>query len=472
METGSGSRPQDSNQVAARLAPGRGRLGRRARRGANLLALVLLAAACATGDDERAPAGGGAATREPHDILLVTVDTARADRFSYAGPSPVATPLADSLAGEGAAFLTALAPSPITLVSHASLFTGQEPPRHGVRNNGEFAPASEATTLAELLGPRGWRTAAFIGAAVLDARYGLDQGFDTYDDAIDGSDSAGIFSYARRGGDRVVEAALAWLAGSGPVRTFVWVHLYDPHAPYLPPEPERSRYAASPYDGTIAFADRMVGRLLDGYRRAGRLQEALVVLTADHGESLGEHGESTHGVFIYDATARIPLVMRGPGIAAGTRIHAPVSLVDVMPTVLSRVGIEPPPTVAGRDLGPLLGGESLPAPAPAPALYLESLLPRLSYGWSPLHGVRTERWKLVRGVTPELYDLEADPGERVDLAAEQPEVVRRLSRESALERAAALGRPAPELWQELSALYRRAGLEDEAARAAARAARP
>ncbi len=393
---------------------------------AALLALTLQAAACGPGGDARGPAAGAAA-RAPHDLLLVTLDTARADRFSYAGPSPVDTPVADSLAREGAAFLAALAPSPITLVSHASLFTGQEPPRHGVRNNGEFALAAEAMTLAELLGERGWRTAAFVGAAVLDARYGLDQGFETYDDAIDGSDAAGMFSYARRSGDRVVEAALDWLAGAGRGRTFVWVHLYDPHAPYLPPEPERSRYAAHPYDGAIAFSDRVVGRLLDGYRRSGRLRDTLVVLTADHGESLGEHGESTHGVFIYDATVRIPLVVRGPGIAAGTRVHTPVSLIDVMPTVLSAVGIEPPATVTGLDLGPLLRGET----SPAATHFLESLLPRLSYGWSPLYGLRTERWKLIRGVAPELYDLQADPAELVDLAAREPEVVRRLSRDLA-----------------------------------------
>ncbi len=364
----------------------------------------------------------------PRDVLVITVDTARADRYSYAGPSPVKTSVADALAERGAAFVCAVAPSPITLVSHASLFTGQDPPEHGVRNNGEFALAPEAITLAEVLAEHGWATAAFIGAAVLDARYGLDQGFASYDDDIDGTDQLGMFSYARRRGGEVVDAALSWLRGRPPGPTFVWVHLYDPHAPYLPPEPERSRYKDSPYDGTIAYTDRIVGELLDGYRALGRAEHTLVVLTSDHGESLGEHGEDTHGVFVYDATVRIPLVIAGPGVAPGSRVTAPVRLIDLMPTVLALVGIAVPNTVTGSDLGPALRGGRIGSPRPA---YVESELPWLSYGWSALHGLRTERWKYVEGTGPELYDLQADPGELVDVVGQHPEVVHQLALELA-----------------------------------------
>ncbi len=388
---------------------------------------TFLRAAALVGGTLAAAACGGIPDQAhlPGDILIITVDTARADRYSYAGPSPVKTVAADALADEGVAFLSAVAPSPITLVSHASLFTGQDPCVHGVRNNGDFALASEAVTLAEILAENGWKTAAFIGASVLDSRYGLDQGFLTYDDEIASTDATGMFAYARRRGDQVVGAALRWLGASGAGPTFVWVHLYDPHAPYEPPEPERSRFPDSPYDGAIAFADRVVGDLLDGYRRLGRYDRALVVLTSDHGESLGEHKERTHGVFIYDATVRIPLVMRGPGIVPGVRVISPVGLIDVMPTVLGLAGIESRSTVEGQNLSRVATGE-LP-PEDGRFIYVESFLPQLSFGWSPLRGLRTARWKYIRGVVPELYDLGADPEELTDVAMQRSEVAAEMS---------------------------------------------
>lgn len=387
-----------------------------------ILRVVLLAASVCV-----VTACGGEPDHEhvPNDVLLITIDTARADRYSFAGPSPVSTVVADGIAGEGAAFLGAVAPSPITLVSHTSLFTGQDPFVHGVRNNGDFALAPEAVTLAEVFSSNGWTTAAFVGAAVLDSRYGLDQGFLTYDDRITGTDATGMFAYARRPANEVVDAALQWLGVTPADRTFVWVHLYDPHAPYDPPEPERSLFPNSPYDGTIAFSDRMVGRLLDGYRRLGRYDDSLVVLTSDHGESLGEHQENTHGVFIYDATVRVPLAMRGPGIVPGTRVVTPVALIDLMPTILGRAGIQAPSTVHGRDLNPLIRGGT--QSGGDRAIYVESLLPQLSFGWSPLRGLRTERWKYVVGVADELYDLEADPAELEDVTSQHPEVVTDMS---------------------------------------------
>ncbi len=361
----------------------------------------------------------------PGDVLIVTLDTARADRFSHAGPSPVTTAATDRVAAEGAAFLAAVAPSPITLVSHASLFTGQNPPNHGVRNNGDFALGPEALTLAETLADRGWATAAFVGASVLDSRYGLDQGFAVYDDAISGTDASGMFTYPRRRGDEVVAAALRWLNAAPPGPTFVWVHLFDPHAPYDPPEPERSMYPESLYDGAVAYADKMVGRLLDGYRSLGRYERTLVVITSDHGESLGEHGEKTHGVFVYDATVRVPLVIRGPGVLAGARVTNPAGLIDVMPTVLDLAGIAVPPGVEGRDLGSeLRGSGSVDAER---VIYVESLLPLMYYGWSPLHGLRTAKWKYIQGAGTELFDLEVDPSEDRNLAGASPEVTERLA---------------------------------------------
>jgi choline-sulfatase len=385
-------------------------------RAATLGVATIAAAACGRVADQ---------AHLPSDVLMITVDTARADRYSYAGPSPVKTVAADALAEEGVAFLSAVAPSPITLVSHASLFTGQNPSVHGVRNNGDFALASEAVTLAEVFAENGWTTAAFIGASVLDSRYGLDQGFLTYDDEIASTVATGMFAYARRRGDEVAGAALRWLGASVAGPTFVWIHLYDPHAPYDPPEPERSRFPDSPYNGAIAFADRVVGDLLDGYRRLGRYDRTLVVLTSDHGESLGEHRERTHGVFIYDATVRIPLVMRGPGIVPGVRVFSQVGLIDVMPTVLGLAGIEYPTTVEGQNLSRVVTGD-VPA-EDGRAIYVESFLPQLSFGWSPLRGLRTARWKYIRGVAPELYDLGTDPEELRDVAVQRSEVAAEMS---------------------------------------------
>lgn len=377
------------------------------------LACFCVLSGCAPGVG---PPGAG---ERPPDVLVVTLDTARADHFSYRGDSPVPTPAVDSLAAEGAGFVTAIAPTPITLPSHASLFTGLSPVRHGVRNNGRYRLAAEAVTLAEIFAGAGYRTAAFVGAAVLDRRYGLDQGFQDYDDTVGAPGSAGLFQVARRRGEEVVEAALAWLDRQERHRpTFVWVHLFDAHAPYDPPEPERARFPASAYAAEIAYADRAVGRLLDGYRRAGRYDDAVIVLTADHGESLGEHGEATHGVFLYDATLRVPLVLRAPGVAAGTRVERQVRLLDLYPTIVALAGLSSPAAVDGLDLGPLLRGQAaLPRDAPA---YLESYLPLEQYGWSELVGVRLDGWKFVRGTAPELYDLERDPREIDDVAEEYP----------------------------------------------------
>jgi arylsulfatase A-like enzyme len=348
----------------------------------------------------------------PH-LLVITLDTARADRFSYTGASPVRTPAIDALAAEGTVFLQAVSPAPVTLPAHASLFTGRLPPGHGVRNNGTYRLPEEAVTLAEILRDRGYRTGAFVGAAVLAARYGLHQGFDHYDDAMDLRRSTGL--YADRRGETVVEAALKWLAAQPAGPTFAWVHLFDPHMPYDPPEAERALHPDSPYDAEIAYSDRVIGWLLDGYRELGLAEEAVIVFTSDHGESLGEHGEMTHGVFLYDSTLRVPLIIRLPGRAGGGKITGQVSLMDLLPTLAGPMAFPIPDGLDGRDLGPLLeGGELDPAPA-----YSETLLPLENHGWFAQRGLRTERWKLISGPTTEIYDLEADPGEENDLAASE-----------------------------------------------------
>jgi arylsulfatase A-like enzyme/Flp pilus assembly protein TadD len=381
----------------------------------SLCPLLVLAAATCT------PVEPIPATEAVRDVLLVTLDTARWDHFSFAGSGEVQTPNIDRVATRGVAFAQAIAPSPITLPSHASLLTGQRPPTHGVRDNGTFSLPDSAVTLAELFHEAGFQTGAFVGAMVLDKRYGLAQGFDLYDDRLGGDRGTGLFEYPSRRGEAVVSAAEAWLEGRD-APTFTWVHLYDPHAPHDPPEPERTRFAGAPYRGEIAYTDRLVGRLLEAYERMGRTAGLLAVVTADHGESLGAHGEKTHGVFVYDATLRIPLVIAGPGVPRGRRVDPQVRLIDVFPTVLALSGLEIPEGVEGLDLRALMSGETVQTP---PA-YIESLLPRLHHGWVELRGLRSERWKLILGAEPELYDLQADPGEQLDVAAGQPERVERL----------------------------------------------
>jgi choline-sulfatase len=356
---------------------------------------------------------GRAAPPPPaQDVLLITIDTARADRFSYVGPVGPGTPHVDALAVAGAGFTNAITPVPLTLPAHASIMTGRLPPSHTLRDNGFTKLPAAETTLAEVLKGAGFTTGAFIGAEVLDARYGLSQGFDTYDDRMVERGPAGILAYPERRGEDVAGAALAWLPSGG--RVFVWVHLFDPHAPYRPPEPEKWQHAA-PYDGEIAYVDRVIGQLVAGWEEKRGAGNTLVVITADHGEALGAHGEKTHGVLVHDATLRVPLVVRVPGRRPSGLIRTPVSLIDVMPTILGQLGIAVPPGVQGRDLGPLLDGKAVPWSRASG--YAESLYAQLHHGCTPLVALREDGYKLVRGASEELFDVKTDPDEQKDLAA-------------------------------------------------------
>jgi arylsulfatase A-like enzyme len=355
------------------------------------------------------------------DVLLISIDTARADHFSFAGDSPVMTPNVDALAAQGVAFLQAVSPVPTTLPAHASLLTGRLPTNHGVRTNGLFRLADSEQTMAENLTAAGYQCGAFVAAAVLDSRYGLDQGFAIYDDELGVDSGAGAIPlYLERSAEAVVAAALDWLGRQGREPVFTWVHLFEPHAPYSPPEPERSRYG-SLYAGEIAYVDRIIGQLLDTYPQVRRSRPLITVLTADHGESLGEHQESTHGVFIYDATVRVPLVIAAPGLAPG-QCSSLVSLIDIVPTVLDLTGVAISDELDGVSLRQIMESG---APAQGSA-YIESYYSRVHYGWSELRGLRTDRYKLIVGAATELYDLDADPTEMSDLSARQPEVTNEL----------------------------------------------
>jgi choline-sulfatase len=354
-----------------------------------------------------------AAATPPPSVLLVTIDTLRADRLGAYGDARARTPAMDRLARAGVVFEAAYAPAPITLPSHTTLMTGLIPPRHGVRGNGSFALGPGPRTLAEALKARGLRTAAFVGAFPLARRFGLARGFDHYDDALERA--AGLhFEFPERRGDRVVAAARAWLSHQpGPV--FVWVHLYDPHAPYDPPVAFRE---TDPYRGEIAFADSAVADLLLAWD--ARTGPSLVVLTADHGEAFGEHGEESHSLFVYDTTLHVPLILRGVGVPAGRRIGSAVGLVDVAATVADLAAATGLP---GRSLR----GEWSKSPLPRPALYAESLAPQLEFGWSDLRAWRDGRYKLIRAPRPELYDLARDPGETTNLFSREPERARQMA---------------------------------------------
>jgi choline-sulfatase len=342
------------------------------------------------------------------NVLLVTIDTLRADRLGSYGDSAAATPVLDALAARGVRFATAVAHAPLTAPSHASILTGLLPLGHGVRDNGTFVLPPSATTLAEVFRDGGYRTAAFVSGFPLDHRFGFARGFETYDDRmLRGRDSRRA-PYVERTAAEVTGAALDWVRGA-PAPWFAWVHYFDPHAPYEPPGEFAARFAGSPYDGEVAFVDRELGRLL----AAAEASRTLVLVTSDHGESLGEHGEATHGVFIYDATLRVPWIMAGPGLPRGRVSPVVARGIDVAPTLLDYAGLRIPRAMQGRPLRPAADGREM---EDAPA-YAESLFCRLNLGWAELHAWRTARWKLIDAPRPELYDLATDPGETRDVSA-------------------------------------------------------
>lgn len=361
----------------------------------------------------------------PERVVLVTIDTLRADHVGCYGAPGAHTPTLDTLAAQGVRFETAISPAPLTLPSHTSLMTGLDPPQHGVRHNSIHRLDGAIPTLAEHMRGRGLATAAFVGALVLDRRFGLGRGFDVYDDHMDRRSSQ-LSGYAERPADRVVDAALEWLE-SAPARFFLWVHFYDPHVEHQPPPGFAAAFANRPYLGEIAFADQQAGRLLDAIRERFGDAGLLVAVTSDHGESLGEHGERTHSYTIYDATQHVPLIFSGTGVPAGRVVSAPVRLVDVAPTLLAAVGGAPLSDATGRDLHPLFSGAG--SDAASPPAYVETLATNLDYGWSPLVGLRTSQFKYIRAPRPELYDLRDDPDETHNLASDEPAVVRRLDDE-------------------------------------------
>ena len=367
----------------------------------------------------------GGAPQRPN-VLLVTIDTCRADHIGCYGYRAAATPTLDGLAARGVRFSTAVAHVPLTGPSHTSILTSRTPLGHGVRDNGSYVLPPSVPTLAEAFRQAGYRTAAFVSGYPLKRRFGLDRGFDTYDDQLPRGKDARRTAYVERTADRTTDATLRWLDAPPAPHTapfFLWVHYFDPHAPYEAPAEYASR-AASPYDGEIAFVDAQLARLIQHVDVAAKGAPLLILVTADHGESLGEHGEDTHGIFVYDSTLRVPFILAGPGVPQGRVADTVARGIDVAPTLLDYAGLAGT-GMEGRSLRKAASGERL---ADAPA-YAESLHPQLQYGWAPLHAWRTARFKVIEAPRPELYDLQGDPGEAADRSQADPARLERMRRE-------------------------------------------
>lgn len=358
------------------------------------------------------------------DLLLITLDTVRADHLGCYGHDGAATPVIDGLAARGVRFSQALATAPTTLPSHCSIMTGLYTPHHGVRDNGYYSLGSDVGTLAEALREQGYATAAFIAAYVLDERYGLDQGFEHYNDAVTASAPGEARSgYNERPADAVTDDALAWLEthlredDSRP--WFLWAHYFDAHWPYEPPGDFERRFADRPYDGEIAFVDSQIGRLVEFLESKRRLERTLIVVTSDHGDGLGEHGETTHSLFVYDSTMRVPWILSSPALFDRELVVADrvASVVDVMPTVLDLLGVKPSDDLDG--INPFL----VPANRDR-AVYVETLATLTRHGFAPLHGLRRLEDKYIDAPRPEYYDVGADPGETRNLIAQKAENAR------------------------------------------------
>jgi arylsulfatase A-like enzyme/Flp pilus assembly protein TadD len=383
------------------------------------------------------------------NLLVITLDTTRADRIGAYGYQGVETPTIDRLAREGVLFEQVMAVAPLTLPAHCSIFTSKFPPEHGVRDNGGFFLSPKQLTLATVMKRRGFQTGAVVAALVLDGKWGLNQGFDTYVDQFELPEGR-RFSMGdiQRPGNEVVDRALPWLEKVKGQRFFAWLHFYDPHAPYEPPEPFKTRYAEHPYLGEIAFMDSQITRVIDFLERNALLEKTIIAVIGDHGESLGQHGENTHSFFIYQSTTRVPFIIRAPfERLRGRRVADPVRSVDLMPTVLDLMGIPPPKAIRGVSLTPLMTGARSAMDLEG---YAEALYPLHHFGWSELRAWRVGRYKAIDAPRPEFYDLAKDPHETTNLYGERRTVADgMIARLRALERDApsddSVSKPAPEV---------------------------
>jgi arylsulfatase A-like enzyme/tetratricopeptide (TPR) repeat protein len=361
---------------------------------------------------------------QPVNVIVITLDTVRADHLHCYGDNKIKTPIIDGLAKSGVLFEKAVAQTPLTGPSHASIFTGENPNVHHVRDTGGFALQPSSVTLATVLQRAGWDTAGFISAAVLKRQFGFSQGFVVYDDRIPETiDKVTGQPAAARPANITVDHAISWLDSQSSKPFLLWVHLYDAHQPYHPPVQFLKQYPKSPYEAEIAFEDQQLGRLLDAVQRKSPAGKTLILLLSDHGESLGQHGEDGHGIFLYDSTVRIAWIMAGPGVPAGVRIQQQAREIDVLPTILNLLGGKSSSAIQGTSMVPAFSGKTVPSSYS----YEETLYPKINMGWSELRGIHTAHWMYILAPKPELYDLDQDPGELNNVITIHPEEFRELA---------------------------------------------
>ncbi len=344
----------------------------------------------------------------PQNLLLVTFDTVRADHMGYAGGASGVTPMLDAMAKRGTWFSTAITSQPLTLPAHTSIMTGLYPTNHGVRNNGTYVVPQEITTLAEQFQEQGYATHGIVSAFVLDSQFGLDQGFDSYNDDLSTGPKQKMFMFRERRATDTAIQAVKWLEQERPKDRgfFLWVHFFDPHADYEPPPTIAARFPGDPYSGEIHYADYELGRIFKSLDQQKLLDDTLFVFTSDHGDGLGEHGEKTHGIFVYESTTRVPLIISGPGVKAGGRVDQVVRTVDIAPTILDLFGMAPETPLDGWNLRPLWEGDEDQRQA-----YMETFVPRFNFGWAELRAVRSETLKVIDAPNMEVYDMAVDPDE-------------------------------------------------------------
>ena len=350
------------------------------------------------------------------NILLISIDTCRADHLSCYGYQRKTTPNIDAIAEQGVLFENVVTPVPITLPAHSSMLTGTIPPSHGVHGNYDYRLASTNVTLAEILREKGFATGAVVGAVVMDSQFGLDRGFDYYDDRFEGQSDVQYIN--QRKADEISNVGIKWLDDHKDEKFFLFLHYFDPHANYEPPEPFASRFRRSLYAGEIAYTDHCIGRVIEKLKKLGLYDSTLLVITSDHGESLGEHLERTHAYFIYQGTVKVPLIFKIPGGPKGKRIEKIAGLIDIVPTICEVVGVSAPSQVQGEDLsGHFLSHIHEPGKR---QIYCESLTPLRMYGANPLRGIVTERFKYIQTTRPEIYDLIEDAHETNNLIKQHP----------------------------------------------------
>ena len=360
-------------------------------------------------------------------VILITLDTTRADHLACYGYGKIETPNIDSFAREGMLFTNAVCQVPLTLPSHATIMTGLYPPEHGVRYYSGYLLKDDFDTIAEILHGQGFMTGAVVSAYPVTRKFGLAQGFESYDDVFDTEEEEmpGLPPKIEKRASITIDSSIGWITRNKDQKFFLWIHLYDPHADYEPPPPFSEKYRDSLYDGEIAYMDSEIGRLWQFLKSEELWDDTFIIMLGDHGEGLGEHRELTHSSLLYDTTMRIPLIMKGKALPENRRIDDVAATIDIVPTILDCLSIPLPSGLKGKSLLEFAKGNT----QGQRDIYMETLSPRINFGWSELFAVRRGKWKFIQGPVPELYDIEKDPGEAADLIDQETGVADELARE-------------------------------------------